>query len=183
MQIKTLFANHDYACRTDKFGGIKSLTVDLIQKVCATCPARMNDRTCCRNIVTVEKKLAKLNDTPPTTRKCARENCERHVLITPENQDVVTLVCEWCVAREADELKRTICSIPGCQNQGFKGGICQPHYWARRGGRPCRAVGGCKNKPVSGSPYCEHHLAERMARPKRIGHSVGSFGFDVFARH
>lgn len=189
MLIKTIFTQHDYACRTDTNGGVKSLTAEFIKTVCVKCPARLKERLCIRNIVTVEKRLAELLGTPPTTRKCARENCDRHILITPENKDVVTLVCDWCLEREADELRRTICKIPGCTRQGFKDGICQTHYWQRRGGRPCRAVGGCKSKPVPGETLCDKHLRQRAAlNAKRQSarphiNSNEAFGFPVYYRH
>jgi hypothetical protein len=181
MRIKTVFSAHDYACRTDTCGGIQSLTKDFILSTCVTCPARVQDRVCARNIVTVEKKLTELLGTPPTTRKCAYEACDRHVLITAENKDIVTIVCDWCAARAYEANTRGICSKPGCERQAFKNGICQHHYWVNRGGKPCHAKG-CKNKAqVHG--WCKTHAQERADRLKiPKGHSIGSFGFDVFAR-
>lgn len=132
MKITALFAQCDYACRCNTHGGIRSLTAEFIQTVCVTCPARVHYRACCRNIITVERKLSQLLDTPPTTRKCARENCDRHILITPQNQDVVTLVCEWCRAREAAQRQRTICAVPGCYHQGFRARLCQFHFQQHR---------------------------------------------------
>lgn len=130
MVVQTLFTRHDYACRTNVFGGVATLTKKFIRQKCRTCPARTQDRTCVRNIVVVEKKLAHWKLIQPTTAPCSR--CRRDMLIG-KAKDTSTLTCERCEKQRAAAIARTICNTPHCDHQGFRGGLCQDCFAKKHG--------------------------------------------------